>query len=96
MKPRKPGSVAANKIPIFDHKGNLRGAVGPLATSVTVARFTGTHGAKLGRKSGRQAWLGAKPLADTSAAGTIAGAPAPQPETADHAAARGSVKKRSK
>jgi hypothetical protein len=85
MKPRKVGSVAPNKIPIFDHRGNLRGAVGHKATSVTVSRFTGTPGAKLGRKGNRQAWLGAAPLAD-------AGAPAQQPETANHKAARGSVK----
>jgi hypothetical protein len=89
MKDRKPGTVAANKIPIYDHRGRPRGHVGAKATALTVARFTGTLGATLGRKNGRRAWLGAKPLADVSAAGTTAGAPAP--ETANHKSARGSV-----
>ena len=87
MKNRKPGTVAANQIPIYDGKGRQRGHVGPKATSVTVARFIGTHGAKLGKVKGRTAWIG-PPLADVSAAGTTAGAPAP--ETANQKSARGS------
>jgi hypothetical protein len=94
MKQRKPGTVAANKIPIYDHRGNLRGAVGHKATAVTVARFTGTVGAKLGRKDGRQAWLGAAPLADVSASGTTAGAPVIPTKKQNYDSARGSVKAR--
>ena len=74
MKPRKIGAVAANKIPIY-HDGVLRGAVTPAATSITVARFTGHHGAKLGKHKGRTAWISNEPLADVSASGTTAGAP---------------------
>ena len=45
------------RIGVFDANGHLRGHVGPKATSVTAARFTETHGAKLGKKNGRTAWL---------------------------------------
>lgn|ERR1700726_57077 len=61
MKERKPGEVREGRIPIYDHKGNMRGHVGPHATGVTVARFVQQHGAKLGEKDGRQAWIGPKP-----------------------------------
>ncbi len=61
MKKREPGTVREGRIPIYDHKGHLRGHVGPHATSVTVARFIGRHGAELGKKDGRQAWIGPKP-----------------------------------
>jgi len=67
---RKPGTVREGKIEIFDHKGRPRGHVGPKATAVTVARFIGLHGAKLGKKDGKPAWLGPKP-------------PPPKPPTAD-------------
>lgn len=56
-----PGEVAPHRIPIFDHKGNVRGHVGRTATAATVARFLGQHGAQLGEKDGRQAWLGKRP-----------------------------------
>jgi hypothetical protein len=61
MKERQPGEVREGRIPIYDHKGHMRGHVGPNATSVTVARFVNQHGAKLGTKDGRQAWIGPKP-----------------------------------
>jgi hypothetical protein len=62
MKEREPGTVREGRIPIYDHKGHMRGHVGPNATSVTVSRFIGNlHGAKLGTKDGRDAWLGPKP-----------------------------------
>ena len=61
MKEREPGTVRESRIPIYDHKGQMRGHVGPNATSVTVARFINLQGAKLGKKDGRQAWLGPKP-----------------------------------
>lgn len=97
MKPRKTGTVAPNKVPILDHKGRLVGAVGHKATAVTVSRFTGTLGAKLGRKGGRQVWLGAEPLADVSAMGTTAGAPANVPtQQQNKDAAWGSVKAKGK
>ena len=70
MKDRKPGEVREGKIEIFDHKGRPRGHVGPKATAVTVSRFIGLHGAKLGTKNGKPAWLGPKP-------------PSPRPPTAD-------------
>jgi len=80
MKQRKPGTVREGRIPIFDDEGRMRGNVGAKATSVTVARFTGRHGATLGKKNGKPAWIGAS-------------APQPtRPETKNHAAARGPVK----
>lgn len=57
----KPGTLPEHRIPVFDFKGHMRGHVGPAATSVTVARFVHQHGAKLGKKDGRTAWLGPKP-----------------------------------
>jgi hypothetical protein len=89
-KQRKPGTVPPGRIGVYDGDGNLRGHVGPKATSVTAARFTNQHGAKLGKKDGRLAWL---TPADVSALGTTAGAPAQQPaESANHKSARGSVR----
>lgn len=69
-KPRKikPGTVPDDRIPIFDHKGRMRGQVGKLATSVTVSRFTGTTDNKLGRKNNRPAWIGAAPKGPNKAA----------------------------
>jgi hypothetical protein len=67
-KPIKPGTVPDNRIPIYDHAGRPRGAVGKLATSVTVSRFTGTLDNRLGRKNGRVAWIGAPPEAPNKAA----------------------------
>jgi hypothetical protein len=55
------GEVREGRIPIVDHKGRLRGHVGPKATAVTVARFTGTHGAELKKVDGRDTWVGKKP-----------------------------------
>ena len=56
-----PGTLPDNRIPVYDHKGRMRGQVGPKATSVTVTRFVGQHGAHLGKKDGRTAWIGPKP-----------------------------------
>lgn len=57
----KPGTLHEHHIPIFDHEGNHRGHVGPKATSAVVSRFIGQHGAKLGKKDGKTAWIGPKP-----------------------------------
>ena len=59
--PDAPGTLPSHHIPIYDHNGHLRGRVGPKATSVTVARFLGWQGASLGKKDGRDAWIGQKP-----------------------------------
>ncbi len=58
---QKPGHPPINRIGIYDHKGNMRGHVGRTATAATVARFLGRHGAELGQKEGRTAWIGDKP-----------------------------------
>lgn len=54
---RKSGEVPTNRIPIVDHKGNLRGHVGHTATEATVARFVG-RGATLEKENGRLTWKG--------------------------------------
>ena len=48
--PKKPGTLPDHQIAIYDHQGRMRGRVHAGATSATVARFTGQHGAKLGKK----------------------------------------------
>jgi hypothetical protein len=67
----KPGTIGAGKLGTYDAKGRLRGQVGPKATAATVSRFIGQHGAKLGTKDGRPAWL-APTLAEVSAKGSHA------------------------
>jgi len=57
----EPGVIPEHRVPIYDHKGRYRGHVGPNGTPATVARFTGQHGAKLGVKDGRKAWLSPPP-----------------------------------
>lgn len=61
IKPRKPGEAPEGRLAIFDHKGNMRGHVTKAATQSTVARFLGRHGAKLGTKNGKKAWIGDEP-----------------------------------
>jgi hypothetical protein len=57
----RPGAVQHGRLAIIDGKGRHRGTVGPRATSATVARFIGQHGAKLGRgPNGKHAWIGPK------------------------------------
>jgi hypothetical protein len=65
-----PGTLHPHHIPIVDHKGRHRGHVGPKATAATVARFTGQHGAKLGKHDGKVAWISPPP-------------PPPKPKEAD-------------
>ncbi len=79
-KPDKPGTLSDHHIPIFDHNGHMRGRVGSKATSVTVARFLGRHGAKLGKKDGKDAWIGQEPPKPPKP--IIAPAPKPTPATA--------------
>ena len=58
-KQRRPGQVPPGRIPVLDRKGQLRGHVGPRATSVTASRFTGQPGAVLtkGKSKGeRDSW----------------------------------------
>ena len=80
QKPDKPGTLPKQHIPIFDHNGHMRGRVGPKATSVTVSRFLGRHGAKLGKKDGKDAWIGQEPPKPPKP--IIAPAPKPTPATA--------------
>jgi len=55
-KGRKPGTVPPGRIGVYDRQDNLRGHLTPAATSVSAARFTGEHGAKLTKKDGRTTW----------------------------------------
>jgi len=52
-----PGECPDNRVPIYDVEGRRRGHVGRKASAATVARF-GVRNAKLGKKDGREAWLG--------------------------------------
>src|SRR5208283_1039808 len=76
----KPGTISEHHIPIYDHNGHMRGRVGPKATSVTVARFLNRHGAKLGKKDGKDAWIGQEP--PTPPKPLMPPAPKPTPATA--------------
>lgn len=58
---RKPGDAPLHRVPVFDHKGNMRGHVARSATAVGAARVLGRTGAKLKAKDGRPAWIGDKP-----------------------------------
>jgi hypothetical protein len=83
----KPGVLNEHHIPIYDHKGRMRGHVGPLATASTVARFTGQHGSKLGKKEGKTAWLSPppppppKPQIDPTAVAVAKATPKPSNES---------------
>lgn len=57
----KPGTIGEHHLPVYDHRGNMRGRVGPKATSATVARFGVGHGAELRTVKGRRAWVGRTP-----------------------------------
>jgi hypothetical protein len=63
-KPVIPGRVDANHIPVVDHKGQVRGHVGPLATAATAVRF-GVPDARLQKQKiggqNRQVWKGRAP-----------------------------------
>ncbi len=50
------GQIPDGKRGVYDDSGNLRGIVGPRATSVTAARMTGKGGARLTRKDGGDSW----------------------------------------
>lgn len=57
MKKLKVGEVREGRIPIIDKAGNVRGNVGPRATTATVARFLGHSNARLAPYKGRQSWV---------------------------------------
>ena len=84
MKTQKPGTVAPNRIPIVSKSGDVVGNVGPRATTATVARFLGHHNARLTQHRGRTSWVeqgtNSRPR------------PMQRPESANHKAARGSVR----
>ena len=85
-----PGTFPKHHTPIYDHKGRLRGRVGNLASSITVARFTGQHGSKLGKKDGRTAWISPppppppKPQIDPTAVAVAKATPQPKPSNESH------------
>ena len=83
MKKLKVGEIPKSRIPVIDDQGRVRGRVGPKATSVTVSRFLGKHGAELKKHDGRLSWVG--PSAPVQR----------KPETANHKSARGSVRAKS-
>ena len=82
----KPGLLNEHHIPIYDHKKRMRGHVGPLATALTVARFTGQHGSKLGKVDGKTAWISPppppppKPQIDPTAVAVAKATPQPKPQ----------------
>jgi hypothetical protein len=86
---RKPGTVREGRFPIVDGHGNVRGNVGSHANAATVARFVPKNGAAATLKYHpplkRTCWV-CPPLADVSAMGTDAGAPAGQGSTPSLAA----------
>lgn len=95
--PTKPGELPENRIPVYDHQGRRRGHVGYLASAATVARFTGQHGAKLGKKDGRTAWISPpppppkKPKADPTAVAVAQAKPQEHKLSIELNQAKGSV-----
>jgi len=65
--PKTPGTLPDHQIAIYDHRGRMRGRVHAGATSATVARFTGQHGATLGKVNGRTAWISPPPKGSSHA-----------------------------
>ncbi len=55
-KPDDPATIPKDQIAIYDHNGYMRGRVHAGATSATVARFTGAHGAELKKRDGKYEW----------------------------------------
>lgn len=82
MKKHQVGCVPDGRIGIRDAAGNIRGHVGPHATEATVMRF-GVRNPQLKNVNGRLEWRGLSVLRRPR-----------QIETANHKAARGSVKAR--
>jgi hypothetical protein len=52
----KPGAVPANRVGVFDGKGNLRGHVARTATQIGVARILGNFNSELRTVGGRKEW----------------------------------------
>lgn len=57
----KQGEVPLHRVPVYDHKMQLRGHVAKSATSIGAARILGTFNAELKSKDGRLAWHGKAP-----------------------------------
>jgi hypothetical protein len=91
---RQPGEVPLHRIPVVDHKGNVRGHVGERASAATAARFIGRPGMELKDHEGRQSWVADKPPPKPKPQIVVApaAAPAAKPD-ANKAAAKGSVTK---
>lgn len=53
----KPGTVPANRIPVIDRHGHIRGNVTTKATAATASRFTNNPNMKLTDHNGRQCWV---------------------------------------
>lgn len=87
MKRTKIGKVPEGRIPILDQGNRVRGHVGPKATEATVARFLGHNNAKLETNGGRVVWQSYGEDGPKAGGRRL-------PETANHKAARGSVRAR--
>lgn len=61
VKPPEPFNVDASRIPILDHKHQVRGHIGPGATEACLPRFGLNHGGKLQKVQGRDCWVGRPP-----------------------------------
>ena len=93
---RKPGEVPLHRVPVVDHKGNVRGHVGQNASAATAARFIGRAGMELKQHEGRKSWVADKPPPKPKPQIVVApgAAPAAKPATKpDQSAAKGSVTK---
>jgi hypothetical protein len=63
-KQAKPHEVAPNRVPIYDHKGRLRGHVGKRASAAILPHFGLTNGGELvkgGKIDNRPEWHGSPP-----------------------------------
>jgi hypothetical protein len=77
--------IPARRIPIIRKGGDIAGTVGNRATQATVSRFLGHPNARLGEYGGRRCWI------EQGTAERVT-SHRPRPETANHKAARGSLK----
>jgi len=92
-KPDDPATIPDDQIAIYDQNGYMRGRVHAGATSATVARFTGAHGAELKKRDGRYEWHQPAPKKGAVTAQTQ-GALNKEVHAACVKAARGSAKRK--